>query len=98
MQLRQHPILFKIAKFFFTLTKPLLLFAKKYYDQYKNLLPDHPYNAWATQNEEVCFVDSELGYKPLISIVVPLFNTPTHHFLKMVYSVVKIGRASCRER
>src|SRR3990167_1798714 len=88
MQLRQHPILFKIAKFFFTLTKPLLLFAKKYYDQYKNLLPDHPYNAWATQNEEVCFVDSELGYKPLISIVVPLFNTPTHHFLKMVYSVV----------
>lgn len=88
MQLGRHPILFKIAKFFFRLLRPLLRFAKKYYDQYKKLLPDHSYNAWATQNEEVCFVDDELGYKPLISIVVPLFNTPNHHLLKMVYSVV----------
>lgn len=88
MQPNKHPILFKIAKLFFRLAKPLLKVAKKYYDQYKKLLPDDSYNAWATGNEELCFVDGELAHKPLISVVVPLFNTPTNHFLKMVYSVV----------
>lgn len=90
--LRRHPALLwvsvRIAKALLWIIKPLLRATRRAYNQYKKFLPDSHYNAWAVRNETVCFVEDPLKNKPLVSIVVPLYNTCEHHLLSMVYSVV----------
>ncbi|MEX0881317.1 MAG: glycosyltransferase, partial [Candidatus Saccharimonadales bacterium] len=51
-------------------------------------MPDSAYNAWASSNKDLCFVNKKINYAPLISIIVPVFNTRHEHLLEMVYSVV----------
>lgn len=89
---QKHPILYKIlyktAKITFRFFRPVFRFLKRKYKQYQALLPDMHYHTWATENERVCFVDKALSHKPIISIVVPLYNTRTDHLLHMIYSVV----------
>lgn len=57
------------------------------YKKYKEQAPKQTYNAWVTQNEESCFMPGNLKREPLISIVVPAYNTEPSHYLSMVYSV-----------
>ena len=78
----------KTARIGFRVFKPFLIFAKNKYDVYKKLLPDMSYHNFAEQNELLCFVEDKLNDQPLVSVVVPLYNTPINHFLEMVYSVV----------
>ncbi|MCE7936367.1 glycosyltransferase [Candidatus Saccharibacteria bacterium CPR2] len=86
--MQKHPRLMKLVKIAIKPLKPLMRLFKKYYDKYKELLPDETYNSWATQNEEMCFVEKEQHFKPVVSIVCPAFNTDQFHLLEMVYSVV----------
>lgn len=53
--------------------------------------PDVAYAEWVERSEPFLWSDrkeDELSYRPLISIVVPVFNAPARHLLPMVYSVV----------
>jgi len=85
--MQNHPILYKTARFIFRLFRPLFRWLQAMHKKLRALMPDSHYHAWAVDNERVCFVDKQLSYKPLISIVVPLYNTPTNHLLDMIYSV-----------
>ncbi|HLG90568.1 MAG TPA: glycosyltransferase [Candidatus Saccharimonadales bacterium] len=51
-------------------------------------MPDNAYNAWADSNKNFCFVSKKISYRPLISIIVPVFNPRYNHLLEMVYSVI----------
>lgn len=86
--MQNHPILFYLIKMGLKPAKPFLRFAKRMYDKYKDLVPDSTYHSWSSQNEEMCFADKELEYRPLITVISPTFNTPKTHLLEMVYSVV----------
>ena len=88
MKLKRHPILYVLVRLVFRVFRPLLRLAKKAYESYTLLLPDHHYHAWASQHEGRCFVEQDLTKQPLISVVVPLYNTPADHLLHMVYSIV----------
>jgi len=46
------------------------------------------YNTWANHNEALCFAQSYQSKNPLVSIIVPAFNTDKQHFLEMIYSVI----------
>jgi glycosyltransferase involved in cell wall biosynthesis len=62
--------------------------AKKAYKRHKELAPKRTYDTWVNQNEGVCFVSGDIKKKPLISIVVPAYNTDPSHYLAMIYSVI----------
>lgn len=79
---------YRLLRLAFKTLKPFLRIAKKYYDKYKTLMPDYAYNAWAVQNEDNCFVGKQIHHKPLISVVVPIYNPAPAHFWEMLYSVV----------
>ena len=61
---------------------------KKAYKAYKQAAPRATYNTWVSENEDSCFVRKKLQEEPLISVVVPAYNTEPSHFLAMVFSVV----------
>ena len=93
--MKKRKLSYKIAKFLSPILRPLLRIsspflriAKKFYNYYKKLLPDNFYNSWAMTNRDVCYVEKEIRYKPLISVVVPVFNPSSTHLIEMVYSVV----------
>ena len=53
--------------------------------------PDNYYAEWIERSEPFLWTDPdsvEITFKPLISIVVPVFNSPAKYLLPMVYSVV----------
>lgn len=83
----RHPFIYKILKFGFRFVRPFLPKLKAYYDIYKSMMPDSTYNAWSFTNKNLCLVEKPIKYKPLISIIVPIFNPPHNHLLEMVYSV-----------
>jgi hypothetical protein len=57
--------------------------------RYRNVVSGRMYNAWAVDNEKECFEqDTSLSFEPMISIVVPTYNTVEHHLLTMVYSII----------
>src|SRR5690242_4867156 len=60
---------------------------RKYYRRYQRILNQRAYHAWAVQNEENCYVSSPLADSPVISIVVPAYNTPQTHLLSLIYSI-----------
>lgn len=61
---------------------------KRLYTVYVNTVPRLIYNVWATQNETKCFVQDVPKSRPLVSVVVPVYNPEHRHLLEMVYSVV----------
>ncbi|HSW85270.1 MAG TPA: glycosyltransferase [Candidatus Saccharimonadales bacterium] len=62
---------------------------KKIHKRHKHKAMKRTYNAWATQNENKCFVeDAKVKNNILFSIIVPAFNTDPNHLLAMIYSVV----------
>ncbi len=86
-QVNPKKITIKIAKLVLPIIAPLLRRAKRYYDAYKDSMPDWGYNAWANTYKSFCYVEKKLKYKPLISVVVPVFNPKYAHLLQAVYSV-----------
>lgn len=51
--------------------------------------PDLKYHEWTKQTEPFLWTkQTDLENKPLISIIVPVFNSPARYLLPMVYSVV----------
>ena len=81
-------ILIKIAKLFYPLARPFIPVFRRYLTSYRNYKIAGIYHSGAVTIKDFCFVEKELKYKPLISVVVPVFNPVHHHFLEMVYSVV----------
>lgn len=50
---------------------------------------DGRYREWVVSTEKMFWTPQrDLGYKPLISIIVPVFNAPEEYLLEAVYSVV----------
>ncbi len=65
-------------------------FAVKTY-RFITFKPDmNPYERWAMENnDQIRFVESDkLARNPLISIIIPAYNTPQRYILPCVYSVV----------
>ena len=83
-----RPWFIKIARPFYRLLRPFIPHAQRYYRAYQNYKLMGLYHQGAVSLEDSCFVDTELDYQPLISIVVPVYNPDPVHFLKMVYSVI----------
>lgn len=87
--IKKHPAALRLAirvmRRFHFLYEPL----RKFFLLYKSLQPDAYYHAWASRNEDECFAESITDQDaPLISVVVPTFNTLQTHLLEMVFSVV----------
>lgn len=69
-------------------TKFILKPLRNAYKKYLNISYRRSYHAWAVNNELECFVESEVTKRPLVSIIVPVYNTIEEHLKAMVYSVV----------
>jgi glycosyltransferase involved in cell wall biosynthesis len=81
-------VFYRFARLVFKAARPFAPTIKKYLESYRNLKIRNLYNTGAQQLAEACFVDRDIKHHPLISIVVPLYNTPHRYLLEMVYSVV----------
>jgi len=86
MSIRKYS--YRFLRLFYPVARPGVRFARKYYAYYRQLNLDGFYNSWAIAKQNVCFVETKFSYKPLISIVVPVFNPSSRHFVEMVYSVI----------
>lgn len=84
----RHKILFRILRIGVRLARPWLKKMKALYEAYLRSMPDWSYHAWMMTNKDACYVEHQLKSQPLISVVVPVFNTPEVHLREMVYSVV----------
>lgn len=64
--------------------------AKKFYKQYKLSGPRQAYNAHTQQTLAECFVGetSDSASEPLVSIIVPAFNTDKSHFSAMIGTIL----------
>lgn len=78
----------KIAKLVLRPLRPVIFRSMAAYEKYRLTQPDYLYNAWATANQDRCYVTDSRQGQTLISIVVPVYNPPHAHLLEMVYSVV----------
>lgn len=83
-----YPIIFKLMKPGLRLVRPFLPLLKNYFDLYKQTMLDTHYLTWAKQNEELCLVDRPIRFKPLISVVVPVYDPEPQDFKEMVEAVI----------
>lgn len=60
---------------------------KNAYKKYMAVSARRTYHSWAVHNELECFVDDESKTQPLVSIVVPAYNTFQEHLTALVYSI-----------
>lgn len=62
--------------------------AKKPILEFVRFVNDRKYNTWVSQNFEAESCPADLSYKPLISVIVPTYNTDPEYFGAMVRSVI----------
>lgn len=84
----KHKLLFFLAKIALKILKPFVPTLKRHLDMYRTWRSKNLYHAGALTVKDFCFVEKELKYEPLISVVVPIFNPKRIHLMEMVYSVV----------
>ncbi len=70
------------------LARPFLPLLQNHLELYKQTLLDTHYLTWARQNEELCLVDKTIQHKPLISVVVPVYDPQSQDFEDMVAAVI----------
>jgi glycosyltransferase involved in cell wall biosynthesis len=61
---------------------------KKVYKVHKERPIKYAYNSWSDENDRQCFAGDHSRSGPLVSIVVPVYNTELSDYLAMVYSVI----------
>ena len=88
-ELVMNPFVYRLLRPLFRIfIKPFIPRLKKYHERYKALKVRNIYNVWAQRQKDKCFVRRSISSEPLISVVVPTFNTPHNYLLEMIYSVV----------